>query len=58
MMSTSYGIATIPIHFDSNLLFSRSIKDFFSNLGVAPYTLGYNFCFLTYYVRFSLNVDL
>lgn len=45
-----YGIATIPIRFDSSLLFAKSTKDFFSNIGVAPYTLGYNFCFLTYYV--------
>ena len=47
---SSYGLCTIPVRFDASLLWPRSVLDFFSNLGVAPYTLGYNFCFLTYYV--------
>ncbi|KAK8819844.1 hypothetical protein WA538_001949 [Blastocystis sp. DL] len=44
-----YGLCTINIKFDASLLFSRSTMGFLSNLGTAPYTLGYNFCFLTYY---------
>ena len=50
-MRRSYGLCTINIKFDASLLFSRSTMGFLSNLGTAPYTLGYNFCFLTYYVR-------
>ena len=46
----SYGLCTINIKFDASLLFSRSAMGFLSNLGTAPFTLGYNFCFLTYYV--------
>ena len=53
-----YGLATYPIHFDPQLLWSRGAKAFFANLGVAPYTLGYNFCFLTYYVRDGASCDL
>ena len=49
-LSRSYGLCTINIKFDASLLFSRSAMGFLSNLGTAPYTLGYNFCFLTYYV--------
>ena len=54
---SSYGFCTIPIRFDASLLWPRSVLDFFSNLGVAPYTLGYNFCFLTYYV-FSIIIQI
>lgn len=50
----SFGFSNYSIHFDPQLLWSRGLKEFFANLGVAPYTLGYNFCFLTYYVPFSL----
>lgn len=46
----SYGLCTINIRFDSSLLFSKDITSFFANIGTAPYTLGYNFCYLTYYV--------
>ena len=50
----SFGFSNYAIHFDPQLLWSRGLKEIFANLGVAPYTLGYNFCFLTYYVPFSL----
>lgn len=50
-----YGLFTIRIQFNPSLLFSSNLSNFFANLGVAPYTLGYNFCFLTYYKQVQIT---
>ena len=50
LLTLRYGLATIKVQFDPSILWAHDIRSFFSSIGVAPYSLGYNFCFLTYYV--------
>ena len=46
-----YGYTTYGAHIDSSVLGPRSLSALFSSMGVPAFSLGYNFSFLSFFVR-------
>ena len=46
----SYGIISFSPKLSASLFWCSSFQSFAKSLGIAPYSLGYNFAFLTFYV--------
>lgn len=46
----SYGFVSFSPKFTASLFWFSNFQSFAKSLGIAPYSLGYNFAFLTFYV--------
>lgn len=46
-----YGFVSYGITFDWSMMKPLSLLDLFSSMGAASFSLGYNFSFLSFYVR-------
>lgn len=51
-----YGFVSYGVTFDWSMMRPLSLTDLFSSMGAASFSLGYNFSFLSFYVR-SISAD-
>lgn len=49
-LTFSYGFVSFSPKLSSSLFWFSNFQNFAKSLGIAPYSLGYNFAFLTFYV--------
>lgn len=51
LLTHSYGIMYFEPHVTREVLLFTNVTSFVKSIGIAPYTIGFNFCFMTFYVR-------
>ena len=49
-LKRSYGMMHFKPNLSKELLLFTDLSGFVKSIGIAPYTVGFNFCFLTFYV--------
>lgn len=50
LLTHSYGIIYFKPHITREVLLFTNVTSFVKSIGIAPYTIGFNFCFMTFYV--------
>ena len=49
-LKRSYGMMHFKPNLSKEMLLFTNLSSFVKSIGIAPYTVGFNFCFLTFYV--------
>ena len=57
VVKNSYGIINFAPRITKEVFLFTNMSSFVKSIGIAPYTIGFNFCFLTFYVPLCLLCD-